>query len=286
MAFPEEWLETILEQERKCHLAFFGQEFDLSEFKKILRKCGQERIEEWGRIKLEAHFLPLVPLSLLDNYPGWKIKPDRHFYEEVAGGKVYRKIGGQYEKDYFAHRLEGSAVLIDTRCKPIFHIGDGPEMYEDDADFLAPLMSFLRGERRVSTEEKVPSTSRFDITIEEWQKEIRPSLKWFITEGAGASARKKINFHVRLERFIEANVIPQLYPHMPRKEDHFTNSYVWYEEAWRGTDEIYRHFCSSLLTEIAKDNNPSWCETEPSDLSLFLSKKFPLTENLVRGFLF
>lgn len=34
----EVWLEKILAQERACHLAFFGKEFDLTDFAATLKK--------------------------------------------------------------------------------------------------------------------------------------------------------------------------------------------------------------------------------------------------------
>ncbi|MDP3731264.1 MAG: hypothetical protein Q8R34_02100, partial [bacterium] len=38
----------------------------------------------------------------------------------------------------------------------------------------------------------------------------------------------------RLERGIEGNVISQLYPHMLRKNNGQTNTWVWYEEYFEG----------------------------------------------------
>lgn len=213
------WLTKVLEQEKASHLAFFGKEFDLSSFEQTLEKYGENNFREWKELLLEPHFLPKIAMDRKANFPGWKVRPDDHAYETVYQGKVLRKMDcGEIKPDKKAHHLLGQTVLLDTRLKPKYQ--DGKQMWYDDI-FLRPILGDLRQAGKIATYQYGPHESRFGVSADEWENQIKSAL----------NQDKRFSISTwRLERGIEGNVIPQLYPYMPRKDDGQTNTWVWYEE--------------------------------------------------------
>jgi len=191
------------------------------EFEKILRKYGRKKIKEWQGLGLEPHFLPKVSMMLGNDYPGWKVKPKKWFYDMLAQGKILRDINGQLEPVTKAE-LPGATVLIDTRLKPVYK--NGVQMWEGD-NLLGLLIADLRKEGKIAKYDYGPQSSRFGVSANEWQEYVRPAL----ANRLGLEPRQ-----LRLECAIEANVIPQLYPYMPRKDDGKTNTWVWHEEYFGG----------------------------------------------------
>jgi len=216
-----DWLATILNTERKCHLDFFGREFDLAEFEITLRRYGRKKIKAWQKLGLEPHFLPQASMMSGENYSGWKIKPEDWFYKKQLEGKLFLDSNGSLEK-VLTVELKGITVLIDTRLKPSYK--DGKQMWEGDSLF-GLLIADLRKDGKISRYEHGPQSSRFGVSAAEWQEQVRPALATKL----GLDSRR-----LRLECAIEANVISQLYPHMARKDDGQTNTWVWYEEYFEG----------------------------------------------------
>ncbi len=216
-----DWLQEIINVERQCHHNFFGQEFNLAEFEATLRRYGRKRIKSWQRLGLEPHFLPKVSLMTGDDYPGWRVKPESWFYQRQVEGKLCLDNNGVLDK-VLTVELTGITVLIDARLKPDYR--DGKQMWEDDTLF-GLLIADLRKDRKIAKYEHGPQSSRFGVSANEWQEHIRPAL----ASKLGLDVQQ-----LRLEYAIEANVIPQLYPQMPRKNDGKTNTSVWYEEYFEG----------------------------------------------------
>lgn len=219
----ESWLQEILERERQHHLDFFGREFDLLKFEKTLERYGYQKIQEWQKLGLEPHFLPSASMMPGDDYSGWKIKPEKWFYEQVIEGKIFRNIKGELEK-VATVKLEGITVLIDARLKPAYR--DSKQMYEND-NLLGYIIEELRESEKIASYKYGSQPSRFGVSADEWEKQIKPVLA------------KKLGLRttqIRLERAIEANVVPQIYSYMPRKNDGKTNTWVWYEEYFGGRD--------------------------------------------------
>lgn len=224
LPLKNDWLTAILNAERQCHRDFFGREFDLAEFEKTLRKYGRKQIKDWQRLGLEPHFLPKVSMMFGDDYPGWKIKPEKWFYEKQLEGKLFLNINSQLVK-MIAVELGGKTVLIDTRLKPAYD--NGRQMYENDS-VLGSIIERLRKEKKIARYDHGSQSSRFGVSADgEWENEIK--LFWAREIDLETS-------QICLEQAIEANVIPQLYPHMPRKDDGKTNTWVWYEEYSEGRD--------------------------------------------------
>jgi hypothetical protein len=218
----EGWLKDILASERQCHLDFFGQEFDLSEFEETLQRHGEEKIKNWQWLYFEPHFLPDVIMAQSVEFHGWKVKPENLYYEKIAKGKILRDINGKLAVDKDPFKLEGITVLIDTRLKPAYD--NGKQMYSDD-NLLGPILKQLREEGKIAKYEYGSQFSRFGVSADEWENQIKPVL----AEKLGLNLNQ-----LRLERAIEANIIPQLYSHMPRRSDGYTNTWVWYEEYFGG----------------------------------------------------
>jgi len=214
--FPEQpkWIRDLLATESKYHLKFFGQEFDLTEFAGVLKKYGQRQLKRWQKLGLEPHFLPKVSLMIGDEYPGWKVKPNKWFYEQLLAGRIFRSINNELKKVPVAE-LEGITVLIDTRLKPAYQ--NSKQMYQDD-NLLGPIIKQLREQERIVGYE--PIVSRFNISANETE-----AIKPLLVQKLGLNQNQ-----VRLELAIEANIIPQLYSDMPRKNDGKSDIWVWYEE--------------------------------------------------------
>jgi hypothetical protein len=212
-----DWITDILIRECQCHRDFFGREFNLAEFEKTLRSYGRKKIRMWQKLGLEPHFLPEVSMMAGDDYPGWQVKPEQWFFKKQLEGKMFLNIGGQLTK-ITTIELAGVSVLVDTRLKPNYD--NGEQVYEND-NLLGSIIKQLRKEKKIAWYDYGQQASRFGVSSDEWESGIKPAL-----------ARKlDLNTNqLRLELAIEANVVPQLYPHMSRKNDGKTNTWAWYEE--------------------------------------------------------
>lgn len=213
----EMWLEKIIARERACHRAFFGQEFDLTNFTANLKRYGGSKIRFWQKLGLEPGFFPVIALSQDAELKGWTIKPNSWFYQHIAAGKIFRDINGQLITVNAAN-LEGITVLIDTRLKPQYN--NGKQMYEKD-NLLGPVIEQLRKAGKIQKYEYGPQSSRFGVSANEWESQVKPVLAQKLCLNAN---------QVRLECATEANVISKMYSYMPRKNDGDTNTWVWYEE--------------------------------------------------------
>ena len=214
----DNWLQSILNREHQCHLNFFGRNFNLSEFKKTLKKYGQKKIEEWQKLGLKPHFLPDIILSQDNDLPRWKVKPENWYYQQAGKDKILHSINGKVKVDKQPYELEGITVLIETRLKPAFD--NGKQMYEYDC-LLGSVIMRLRKDEKIAKYEHGLQSSRFGVSADEWEIQIKQALA------------KELGFEasqIRLERAIEANIFPQLYSYMPRRDDGNTNTWVWYEE--------------------------------------------------------
>lgn len=220
---PEEelndWLGCILAAENAAHQAFFGQTFDLDFFKQTLESYGEDQIRDWAKLELEPHFLPEMAFRPELSLPGWKVKPNDWYWQQLVLGKLKcRNNQGELTKATEA-RLGGIVVLIDTRLKP--KCQGGKQMFAHDKGFMGEIISDLRESGLINRCQSGPQSSRFGVSANEWQEHIRPRV---------AEKLKLETNQVRLELALEANVIPQLYPSMARAKDGTTDTWVWYEE--------------------------------------------------------
>ncbi len=214
------WMLALLLREFKRHWLFFGAEFDLTAFAQTLKRYGRRQIAEWQKLGLDVAFLPAVLMAQAANFPGWKVKPEKWYYEVSDKGKLFlANTSGELVVSNPAYGLGGITVLIDTRCKPVYD--NGRQMYEDDGKFLGSIIAGLRSAGAILDYTQGPRSSRFSVSPNEWEQHVKPAV---------AKLLKLKPEQVRLEKEIEANVIPQLCLDLPRKDDGKTNTWEWREE--------------------------------------------------------
>ncbi|MBU2595684.1 hypothetical protein KJ713_02555 [Patescibacteria group bacterium] len=218
-----DWIKERLVAENAAHQVFFGQTYDLTLFRQTLERYGEDQVCEWLKLKLEPHFLPDVVFTPKSDFPGWKIRPNDRYWTQLAAGKLKRRNAEGKLMTVKDARLEGAVVLIDTRLKPRYH-QNGKQMFADDKRFMGSIIEDLRGDGKISRYEHGPQSSRCGVSPNEWQEHIRPKV---------AEKLKLEPNQIRLELFLEADVIPQLYK-MPRVKDGTTDTWVWYEEHFGG----------------------------------------------------
>jgi hypothetical protein len=210
----------MIQAENKAHMAFFGQTFDLSLMRRTLVSYGQAKIAQWQKLGLEVHFLPKITLTQDAPLDAWKIRPKDWYWQQLAARSLLlwdsqrqcltkvRDVG-----------LEGIVVLIDTRKKPNYT--DGKQMFARDRDYMGHVIERLRKEGKLTRYDYGPQTSRFGISPNEWENHLKAALAGHL----GLEPNQ-----LRLETAIEANIIPQLYTSIPRKDDGNTDTWCWYDE--------------------------------------------------------
>lgn len=221
------WLTKILELENKSFESFFGEQIDLTEFEQTLIRYGRHKIEFWQSLGLEPHYLPGTMFQLSDDYPGWKIKPGQGYYDMYNQGKILR--GKILEPS-----INSGTILIDTRLKPNDD-NYGQQMWYND-NLCGPTIHELRLSKQIAINTGRPIASRFNVSAKEWDEVIKPALACKL----GLSLDQ-----VRLETTIERNVIPQLYPHMPRRDDGQTETSVWNDERIYASGDRLTGGCAS-----------------------------------------
>ena len=115
------WREDYVIKEQKSLKNFFGKEFDLSLFREALQKHGIEQVKLWKKHGFEIHFLPDMSMSEADDYPGWKVRPEDWYYNQIAAGKIFIQNSAGKLKTVKEARSPGRVVLIDTRLKPNYN---------------------------------------------------------------------------------------------------------------------------------------------------------------------
>lgn len=215
----ENWLDLLCEKERQAHFAFFHEEFDLAVFRQVLEKYGFGQFQKWQDLQLEPHFLPKKIFQLNSNFPGWKVKPKKWFWEKIVEGKLLHRDTEGKLVTISEVNLGGIVVLVDTRQKPKYK--DGKQMWSKDQNLLGKILTDLRESGKIVKHGYGPQCSRLGVSA----KEIDNFIIAEYAKVVGLEASR-----VRLERAIEGNVISQLYSEMSRKGDGQTNTSVWYDE--------------------------------------------------------
>ncbi len=211
---------SITERENSAHVAFFGRIFNLDVFRFFLGRVDPETLCEWLRLGLEPHFLPRVEMDSEEAYvalPGWRKNPGQWFLKRAKGGK----LSSSASLGIFPLDLGGQVVLIDTRPRPM-----SDQVFEKD-NLLGPTIWTMRRKEVLASHPGHCLFSRFGISPKEWEL-VAPAL----ADRLGVE-----NEQVRLERTLEANVIPQLYLDMPRSRDFKADSFVMVDERLREGEE-------------------------------------------------
>src|SRR3989338_2943111 len=135
------------------------------------------------------------------SYPGWKVKPQRLFYDLARAGR----ISGE------PTRINGGIAIFDTTPKPDYT--DGTQMYDDPESFQGLLADQRRNGAIKITDwtHHVPETSRLGISPNEYESVVFPALmEQADLSGMVAEGRTV----ARLPKFMELNVYGNQYaPH-------------------------------------------------------------------------
>lgn len=228
--------EVILTKEREAHYNFFGQEFNLIKFQEVLRKNGSDAIDQWEKLGFEPHFLPEVVISQNVSFPGLRVRPKDKYYEWANKGMIFRRQqDGSLVSDKKVFKLDGIAVLIDVRPKP--QQKDIEQMFLED-NSLALFIAGLRKKGKIDGEyDYHHQRESFGVLFDEWERYVNPVLSELL--GGGVS-------NIRFERIVEAIIIPQLYPDIPRRYD--GNIWCWCEEYLK--DDFARFFIDNSGVDV------------------------------------
>lgn len=202
--------EQLITSEAIALKSFFGKEIKVVEPPKALFQT-LEQLNRLGIRRFEPHYLPQLTLKEEDNFPGWKVEPEKWFWERVKDGSI--------EKE--AATLQEGWYLVDGRVKPNYN--NGKQMYEDD--YLGPMIEELRRVGKIQDYPYVPEHSRFGVSPKEIEGVILPEFAKTI----------KIEGVVRSKRYIEFNVWGNMfYPQWGE-----TNTWEWFADKYEDAHRLF-----------------------------------------------
>jgi hypothetical protein len=165
----ERWRDEIYSRERAILSRFFGEERDVPP---LPAEITSERVEKWWQLDMFLHFLPDVELPSDSEYPGWKVKPYRWFYDLVAASDIWDNgPSGALEPEERPLHLGNRWVLIDER--------DKPEDRSDNVyahDFLEGFLRSLRETHIIETTRNLALGTRLYTSWTEWNEFVRPEV--------------------------------------------------------------------------------------------------------------
>lgn len=156
--------ERLVAQEKEAWKSFRGKDVEVSTPPQELFDVWT-RANEQGITVFEAHFEAPMEFKQNSNYPGWKVKPEPWYWNQIKAGSV--------AKD--AANLGGVWVLVDGSRKPTY--GSGKQLYENDP--FGPILARLRQEGKIAVPDSykhVPETSRFAVTPDEREAHFNLAL--------------------------------------------------------------------------------------------------------------
>lgn len=216
------WREIWYRQEEAQHQEFFNQVADFQLFRTLLEQYPQQTWEQWLSRGYEPHFLPAVKCARGQDFPGWRNRPQDVFWIAGRRGEILRNDdSGELEQDAGYDQLLGEVVLIESTATPLrdFTQEEGGEF--DANPWLQPKMQELRDQGKVQGFRDMQNIgTRFGISRTEWNDVIRPTLQKEIS----------LPSTLRLERVIEANIIPQLFTQLARSADDKNVAFMHLEE--------------------------------------------------------
>jgi len=185
---PMEYERRLIENERQKLEAFFGRKMEVPP---LPEEISHERIRQWEKQKLELHYLPSMDLSKEFDHRTWFKKRLPNF-KHVDESRL--------PEDYAV--LPGCWVLVDAREKPRYDYVD--QKYEDDQDFLGPVIEELRGNGSIEQSPLLShAQSRFDISFEELKS---PKVIKAMAETCGLKPGQ-----VSIPRMIEFSVLGNIH---------------------------------------------------------------------------
>lgn len=180
----QETLETkgLVIAESIALKGFFGKDIQVPQPPTELFKT-LDAMEERGIARFEIHYLPGVELSPEGKLPGWKVKPELWFWQQIKDGGI--------AKD--AANLRAGWYLVDGRGKPNY--GYGRQRYEDDGWFQTTIDE-LRASNRIQKFSDVVSGSRFGVSANEVEQVILPEFAKSLKTTGLVRTPREIEFNV------------------------------------------------------------------------------------------
>ena len=199
-------LLAIMEHEQQKLHDFFGRDIEVPP---LPEGITAEQVQAWEAQHLKLHYLPLIDMSKED-IEGW-IKPDFKYLTE-----------SDLPKD--AMLLPGSWLLVDERPKPKYESGN--QQYDNDTDFLGPVLEELRQKGLIQSF-KHPG-SRFYISPQELEN---PAVIEAIARAYNLKPEQ-----ITLPRMIEFNVLGNI--HHPEWGE--SNCSEWFSDQYKaGLERLY-----------------------------------------------
>lgn len=161
------------------------------------------------------HILPNIVLNQDAEYPGWKVRPEPWFWEQIRTGGL--------PKD--AAILSGDLLLVETIQKPDYD--RGMQLYENDP--LAPILAQGRREGIIKGPDRVPKTSRFAVSASKIEGYVAPKVAKLL------GVNRLPGVVVRKPRAIEFNVLGNaFYPQWGQ-----TSTWEWFEDRFERASRLY-----------------------------------------------
>ena len=175
-------LSVIMEHEKQKLREFFGRDIAVPP---LPEGITLEQVQAWEKQHLKLHYLPPIDMAKETELEHW-IKPDYQYINE-----------SDLPKD--AMLLPGSWLLVDERPKPKYESGN--QQYDNDTDFLGPVLEELRQKGLIQSF-KHPG-SRFYISPQELEN---PAVIEAIARAYNLKPEQ-----ITLPRMIEFNVLGNIH---------------------------------------------------------------------------
>lgn len=152
----------LIEAEQAALKVFFGKEVAVTAPPSMLFETL--RIAETAGLGgiLEPIYFPEITFKQTDEYPGWKIKPEKWYWKKISAGKISKDAAG----------LGGFWTLFDKSRRPNYD--GGGQMFQEDS--LATILSQAKEEDRILGVRGVPKGSRFAVSTDEQDQIVFPKL--------------------------------------------------------------------------------------------------------------
>ncbi len=191
-------LSSSLKKEKDALSNFFGKEINIFQ-----PEISEKDFKKFSQLGFDLHFLPKTDFSQDKDFPGWKEKPSKNFYQLIKEEKLPYKSIQLFDQWIFIEKRKKpkknfwwiskddiwikilKKIRIDFRkyCQKI-----DSQQYEND--FILPILKELG------------FSSRFSLTWHEIDEIIRPKVAKLL----GINQEK-----IRLPRFIEWNFLGNLF---------------------------------------------------------------------------
>ena len=206
--------EQLVASENRAWRSFLGKDTIVPTPPQEL-SVAMLKAKEIGWTQAEAHFFPKIEFEQDSNFPGWTVKPEEWYWQQIKTGTV--------AKD--AATLEEGWIIIDGSQKPQYK--DGKQMYENDPFTL--LLTQLRKEGKIQVPDwcrDIPKASRFGVSDDELRGSVNPANANLL----GVQPEEQ----VRVPKEIEFNVLGNLY----HPEWGKTNTWEWLEDKFEDGNRL------------------------------------------------